>query len=259
MSTIHLLTWNLNKRELALDMLAQHIASRAIRGEPFIASVQECSDDAASILAKIQGYGASGVHAMGNGTMSVLCSESLADMPPPRDAVGLRLVLTRTIVAGKGLAIVNYHGEAQGLDGSPHITERGGIASEARWRVDDHAAGDPVIVFGDFNAEPTDPEIESLYCFSFAPHPSPGSHRSHNRDRSALTLAPLEVPPALGTWASRLYTRGSGWRTFDFLAAGPNLKVQTRVLTDLDGNPLTDGAKPTVSDHLPVAGILELP
>ncbi len=138
MPTIHLLTWNLDQRDAALEAIARDVARRCWRGEQVVAAVQECAEDASAIAAKVQSYGGATVHAAGNGTMSVLCSEPLEEPPIPRDAVGLRLVLTRTTFAGRRIAIVNYHGCAQDLTGSPDETERGGIASEARWRIDDH-------------------------------------------------------------------------------------------------------------------------
>lgn len=258
MATIHLLTWNLDNREAALDALAKHVATCSLRGEQFVVAVQECADDAQAILARVKDYGAAAVNAVGNGGMRVLCSEPLHAPGNPRDAVGMRLVLTRTSFAGRRFAVVNYHGEAQGLDGSPDPTERGGIASEARWRIDEHAAGDPVVVLGDFNAEPTDSEVESRYCLSLASIPARGSTRSHNRDRHDLRPAPLQTPMG-GTYLLRSGTRGHRWRTLDFIATGPNLAVQTTALSTLNGAPLTDGVIPTTSDHLPVAGTLDLP
>lgn len=255
MPTINLLTWNLNKREAALEALVKHVASRSLKGEHFVAAVQECADDAQAITDLLRRHGSTTVHVVGNGTMSVLSSEPLQPLAIPCDTVGLRLVLTRTRFAGRSIAIVNYHGEAQGLQGSPDPTERGGIASEARWRIDDHAAGDAVIVLGDFNAEPTDPEVESLYCFSFASNPAPASHKSHNRSRPHLR----PVLPSRGTYLFKSQTKGERWRTFDFVATSPGLAVQTEALLLLDGAPLTDGLKPTMSDHLPISGTLDLP
>jgi endonuclease/exonuclease/phosphatase family metal-dependent hydrolase len=253
--TINLLTWNLNKREAALDALAKHVASRSLKGEHFVAAVQECADDAQAITGLLRTYGATKVHVVGNGTMSVLSSEPLQPLTIPCDTVGMRLLLTRASFAGRSIAIVNYHGEAQGLQGSPDQTERGGIASEARWRIDDHAAGDEVIVLGDFNAEPTDPEVESLYCFSFATSPTPASHKSHNRSRSHLRPA----PPSRGTYLFRSNSKGERWRTFDFVVASASLAVQTQAVLGFDSVPLTDGTRPSASDHLPVAGTLDLP
>lgn len=147
---------------------------------------------------------------------------------------------------------------AQGLNGSPHPEERGGIASEARWRIDEHAGKDPVIVLGDFNVEPTATEVESVFCFSFAPNPAPGSDCSHNRKRRALRVAPPVVAPGKGTYLLTSTTLGNRWRTFDFLAADHGLAIVTQALTELDGAPLTDGTRPTASDHLPVAGTMDL-
>jgi endonuclease/exonuclease/phosphatase family metal-dependent hydrolase len=170
--------------------------------------------------------------------------------------LGLRLLLTGANFAGRRLAIVNYHGLAQGLNGSPHEHERGGIASEARWRIDDHAAGDQVIVLGDFNAEPNSPEIESLYCFSFAPRPALSSFVSHNRDRSFLRV----FPPSRGTYDLNSHTRGFRSLTLDFFAAGPDVAVsEATVLNKLREERHTDGTRLFLSDHLPVEGTLELP
>lgn len=257
MVTVHLLTWNLSNREAALNAFAIHLATWSLRGDHFVAAVQECADDAQAILKKVKSHGAASVNAVGNGTMSVLCSEPLAAPGIPNDTVGMRLVLTRASFDGRRIAIVNYHGVAQGQVGSPDPTERGGIASEARWRIDDHAAGDPVIVLGDFNAEPNDSEIESQHCLSLSPNPDPRSGRSHNRARSIVRVAPLNAPMG-GTYLHTSGTRGRGWRKLDFVATGPDL-AQTQALTVLGGVQLTNGTEPTISDHLPVAGTLDLP
>jgi endonuclease/exonuclease/phosphatase (EEP) superfamily protein YafD len=191
--TINLLTWNLGQREAALDAVVKHVASRSRRAEPFVVAVQESAEDCTAIQARVRALGET-VEAVGNGGMSVLCSEPLAPIGNPCDPVGLRLVLTGATFAGQRIAIVNYHGMAQGLDGSPHPIERGGIASEARWRIDDHAMDDPVIVLGDFNVEPRDPEIRSRHCFSLAPEPHQGSHWSHNRRRQHLRVVSAPLP-----------------------------------------------------------------
>ncbi|WP_437323297.1 endonuclease/exonuclease/phosphatase family protein [Sorangium sp. So ce381] len=262
MPTIQLLTWNLCKRDAPLSVLVRHIASLSCRQEAFIAAVQECFDDSDTVVRRVRDLGGAAVYATGNGTMSVFCSaplEANASRDDVIDTIGGRLILTRTILAGQRLAIVNYHGMPDGLDGSPHHTERGGIASEARWRIDEHAKGDPVVVLGDFNAAPTSPEVVSRYCFSLAPEPAPSSGYSHNRARSTLRIAPLDVTPSSGTYLFTSTSQGTSWRVLDFLAAGPGLAVRTRVLDILDGEPLTNGRKPTLSDHLPVAGTLDLP
>lgn len=262
MPTIKLLTWNLQKRDAALEALASHTAALSRQAAPFIVAVQECADDHMAIAARVRSLGGGVVHSMGNGTMSVLCSAPVTQAAAPRDSVGDRLVLTDATFDGRRLAIVNYHGMARGGAGSPDEVERGGIASEARWRIDDHAAGGPVIVLGDFNAEPTSAEIQSIFCFSFAPEPPPASGRSHNRDRSILRVFPPRlVTPSKGTYAWRTsHARGSGWRVLDYFVAGPNLAVQqVGVLRKLGGKRLTDGTWPILSDHLPVAGTLDLP
>jgi endonuclease/exonuclease/phosphatase family metal-dependent hydrolase len=193
---------------------------------------------------------------MGNGPMSVFCSEPLSPTPVPRDRVGSRLILTRSTFAGQCLAIVNYHGMANGLAGSPSLAERGGITSEARWRIDEHAAGDPVVVLGDFNAEPTSDEIESLYCFSFAPEPDPASGVSHHRTRSRLRV----FPPRSGTYDWRSHSRGATLRLLDYFVTGPDLAVeQARVASKLGGKRVATGNSPLLSDHFPVTGTLQLP
>jgi endonuclease/exonuclease/phosphatase family metal-dependent hydrolase len=257
--TINLLTWNLGKHEAALTALVRHVAARSRGAEHFVVAVQESLPDYAEIQARVQAEGGT-VEVVGNGGMSILCSERLEPrVAPLDDGVGLRLVLTRATFAGQRLAIVNYHGEPQGLAGAPHPVERGGIASEARWRIDEHAAGDPVIVLGDFNIRQHDPEILSRHCFSFAPEPAPSSRRSHNRDRQDVRIAYAHLPPGVhGTYRLRSSTRGTVWETLDFLAASATLAVQMQVRDELNGEPLTDGMKPTLSDHLPVAGILDL-
>lgn len=262
MATIQLFTWNLRGCEASLVVFARHLAGLLRRQEAFIIAVQECFEDSAAVVARVHDLGGGLVHATGNGPMIVFCSEPLeqyAIRSDVVDTVGGRLVLTRATLAGQRLAIVNYHGEADGLNGSPHHVERGGIASEARWRVDEHAKNDPVIMLGDFNAQPTSPEIVSRYCFSFAPEPAPSSRYSHNRARAALRVAPLRIQPGRGTYRFSSSSLGASWQVLDFLVVDASLAVQTYVLEHLDGEPLTDGLKPTVSDHLPVAGTLDLP
>lgn len=259
MPTINLLTWNLGKRDAALAALVKHVASLSRGAQHFVAAVQESTEDNAAIRARVHQHGAA-VHVVGNGGMTVLCSAPLDPIAIPRDAVGHRLLLTRATFAGQRMAIVNYHGMARGQRGSPDETERGGIASEARWRIDEHAAGDSVIVLGDFNIEQDRSEIWSRHCFSLAADPDPQSRKSHNRDRQDLRAALPRLPPGIGgTYRLQSGSRGTAWVTLDFLAGGPGLALQTEALGKLEGIPLTDGSKPTLSDHLPVAGTLDLP
>jgi len=197
------MTWNLNERDAALATFVKHVASRSNRGERFAAALQECREDAAAIVDMVKREGGSTIYAMGNGTMSILCSEPLDDMLPPRDAVGQRLLLTKATLAGRRFAIVNYHGNADGQAGALDHFERGGCASEARWRIDNHSQGAPVIMIGDFNADPGSSEITSRYCFSFASQPSPSSLMSHGRERDKLCVAPPRLPTGIeGTYRS---------------------------------------------------------
>jgi exonuclease III len=251
------MTWNLNKRDALLKIIAEHVARRCQRQEPFIVAVQECMDDHEAIVGMVNGFGGDSVHATGNGTMSVLCSEPLEPTPIPSDTVGGRLLLTRATFGEKRVAIVNFHGPAQGCDGSPHLTERGGIASEARWRIDSHAGHDPVIVLGDFNALPTDPELTSAFCFSFALEPNPASKRSHDRERQDVRMVRVESPQR-GTHFYQSGSQGRLWQDFDFLAATRDLVREARALDELDGASLVVDGRLSVGDHLPVAATMEL-
>jgi len=257
--TVQLFTWNLHKRQRALNAFVQYIAGLSKQGEAFIAAVQECTEDASAVAAMVDNEGGK-VYARGNGTMSIFCSTELEEPPLPRGTVGGRLVLTRATLSGRRFAVINYHGHAQGLDGSPDPTERGGIASEARWIIDDHAQRDPAVILGDFNADWDSSEITSLYCFSFAQDPVPRSQFSHQRERSARKLAQLSFPPGCrGTFWWKSGTQGPRWRTFDFIAAGPGVSVETNVLDILNGDTLrTEEKDMPFSDHLPVAGRMTL-
>jgi endonuclease/exonuclease/phosphatase family metal-dependent hydrolase len=263
-TTIHLLTWNLSKRDAARAVLARHVAWRCERGESFIAAVKECADDPCALRQAVQNLvpgtaGSQVVNVIGNGGMSVLCSEPLARPTEPRDPVGGRMVLRSASFAGTTLAIVNYHGMAPGLAGSPDPTERGGIASEARWRIDEHADQQRVIVLGDFNAGRDESEITSRHCFSFASAPGPSATRSHGRVRQDLRVVSVWTPMG-GTYLHRSSTRGAAWCTLDFLAATSGLDVRlARAESALGVDRLTDGTKPTTSDHLPVTAIRDLP
>lgn len=253
MPTIQLLTWNLANREAALDELVTHVSS--LQGS-FIVAIQECGDDHLTIQKRVHDLGASNIHSMGNGPMSILCSEPLAPMATPR-GVGLRLLLTEAVFGGHRLKIVNYHGLARGQSGSPELEERGGAASEARWLIDKHAGIEPVVVLGDFNAGPKSPEVTSVYCLSFAAEPSESSRFSHNRDRADLRVCSPKYPSAVtGTYRFKSHSLGTDWHTLDFIAASRSLDVQTEVLGVMNGLPLTTDPP---SDHLPVAGTLELP
>jgi hypothetical protein len=72
-------------------------------------------------------------------------------------------------------------------------------------------------------------------------------------------LAPIVTPRDSVGLRLRSSTQGIVWETLDFLAASATLAVRMQVRDELDGKPLTDGMKPTMSDHLPVAGTLDLP
>jgi endonuclease/exonuclease/phosphatase family metal-dependent hydrolase len=214
--------------------------------------------DASAIKAKMQSS-CPDIHVIGNGTMSILCSEPLEDIETPKCTVGQRLVLSRTAFHGRQLAVINYHGEAQGLQGSPDPTERGGIASEIRWLIDKHAATAEALVMGDFNAEPESSEITSMYCMSFATDPSYTSRRSHDHSRAVLRYVPMTFPAGVqGTKWTKSTSKGKRWQTFDFIVASERLAVMAEACKDLDGELLFDGVKIMLSDHLPVSGTMDL-
>jgi hypothetical protein len=48
------------------------------------------------------------------------------------------------------------------------------------------------------------------------------------------------------------------WERLDLVVASVGLAVQAEVLDKLDGEPLLDRTEPTASDHLPVAGTVDL-
>ena len=227
-------------------------------GQRFIISLQECGEDPVAIQRLIRPNGARAAHVVGNGGRSILCSDPLLPCSIPTDTVGQRFVMSRTDFDGREVAIVNYHGEAKGMSGSPDPTERGGIASEVRWRIDEFSGQSTVIVMGDFNAEPHETEVTSLYCFSFAPAPGLNATCSHNRPRQDIRLAP-QTDILGGTHYLSSTTCGSRWQRLDFLAAPPLLNLRASSLLILEGENLTDNGKPTKSDHLPVAADMVLP
>lgn len=256
---MELMTWNLNALDETAEMLIEYLVAASAMSTPFIVAVQECMDlhgDISSEVGKRGGH----VHGTGNGTMSVFCSSPLLQWGTPRDSSSLRLVLTEATIGGTTVAIANYHGVAHGGAGSLELAERGGIASEIRWHLDTHAAGRPIVVLGDFNASPTDEEIEGQHCLSAVTEPPPVSLWSHGRSRAQLR--PFVPKPGLvgGTigWSST--TRGKVWRTFDYFLAGPSLLIRDVKANELlRGKPMLVAGWPGPSDHLPVTGTLVLP
>lgn len=257
MSTIFLLTWNLNKRESAQLSLIKLVANLSTKHSDFIIAVQE-SDEASRLQYEIRTkIGSPGVHIVGNGTINVICSQPLLT-PPILAGIGSRFVYTEANIYGKSLQIFNYHGFAQQQTQSPLDKERGGIASEFRWLVENLAKSDSVVILGDFNVDINDTEIQSLYCLSLATKSSEKSLVSHNKTRRTLRVRPPE-PGLPGTYLHRYGSRGIRWEILDFMATSEDLPIKPRIFETLHGEQLTNGEKIFLSDHLPVGGFLELP
>lgn len=181
----------------------------------------------------------------------------------------LRLVTVRTdrtkraVIArfrtpnGSVLSVVGVHFHDRTALAEPEA--RGGAYALLRRNLDedlvDHAL--PLVVMGDFNAEPSSNEITNPFClYARTPtHEVVGRHeRATGVHRPALHVV---VPRGKGTF---FYTRNESWQTFDFMLVNSMLlnRLTATVCTSILGKTLvTRGRKATPrggvgSDHLPV-------
>lgn len=134
---------------------------------------------------------------------------------------------------------------------------RGGASALLRANLDELVDTSlPLIVAGDFNAEPTSQELISEYCF-FA---RTKDHKMVNRHTNATGTRrrPLFVKQAdQGTY---YYSKEERWTKMDFFMVSDELKERVssvQALTDIVGKSLLrNGTKgtpnPKISDHLPV-------
>jgi hypothetical protein len=260
---VEVLTWNLSKQDAALEKVCKFAANRAGAEVDFVIALQECGDDARAVEDKVDGLRQAGrkVYAVGNGTLVVLASTQLKTSAPRGDIVSGRCVFATTSVGRIPLAIVNYHGMPRGTAGALESVERGGFASELRWFMDEHVGQAPAIVLGDFNVEPWEVEVTSRYCLSFSPKPAPVAGGSHGRSRASLlpvSPRPSRLGPP-GTFLLSSTARGEVWHTLDFAAVSDAVELELSIRSQLDAEPLLDSrGKPSLSDHLPVGGMLKL-
>lgn len=141
--------------------------------------------------------------------------------------------------------------------------ERGGAFALFRAHIDEMLDQcRPVVVLGDFNAEPESAEISSPYCF-YARTNRGNLVKRHGRvtgtvRRPLIVKGPQREEQADGThyWARREL-----WQTMDFVAVSPDLnelvRSTVRLTKVLDVGLLTSSKKgipnkDNFSDHLPV-------
>ncbi len=260
--SVELLTWNMrrNEDERAERWLTQEILHRSRKGA-FLVALQEAGDLIREVSTRVRKAGASTLYSAGDeSTIGLLsnCPLTAASTTLTPRSAGLRFVHANMKIGAESISVVSYHGHARRGANPLDPAERGGAASEIRWLIDCLSAGLPRIVLGDFNSEPDgrDLEITSPHCFGFGAGIENAAW-SHNRQREELQVI---QPRGSGTLWLTGGGGGNGWRTPDFLAASTSLLnrlTDVKTLDELAGNALKDrDGIPSVSDHLPVHGLL---
>lgn len=159
-------------------------------------------------------------------------------------------------VGGRNIRVFCYHG-FDNINYQKGLAVRGGMASELRWLIDKHCGSYEAIILGDFNAEPAEPEIDNRWCLAVASDLR-ALEKSHNRRRLAFRSI---QPNGQGTLRYTPNGGASRWYYVDYIAATKQLsgriscQTETKLLTTAL---LNRNGNATLSDHLPVTGVLHL-
>jgi endonuclease/exonuclease/phosphatase family metal-dependent hydrolase len=282
---IYLFTWNLNKDRAAHDLTIKHLAQRGTR-DLFIACVQELPGRSALAEART-GRNVAALTAQGIKVVSAF-SPNIRGQKAPTGLVfskypaiahhpQLQLLDAFTDEDGefvaarfevhspkKTIAVVGLHAKSQ-VD-MKLAEDRGGSSAllrhainEIPWRCDH------TIVLGDWNRILSAQEVQSLHCFyalreGFSPLDDLSLAQRRGFDHPPLyVVEPRNV--AMGTF--RFRDSGTNHaKTIDFIAVdkGSHGGSRSEILTTVAAAPVWDTvlAAPSVSDHLPVEGHLQI-
>jgi endonuclease/exonuclease/phosphatase family metal-dependent hydrolase len=272
-----LLTWNLAKNLVAFRLALAHLRQS---GYGFIGCFQELPPEVgttASARDVTKALVGDGIRCLGvtpaappfkHGRVGLFCSPGIAaSSDAEHDARQRMAICSVTGARVDPLLVLGYHGESRRDAGSE--VSRGRIGADARREIDKRWGRGALIMLGDFNANPFDPEVcgsEGMYAV---------------RDRADARKERASPLVALGEKQRPLYnpmwsllpesaTRPAGthihdarvtlrWRLYDQILLSPDLINAIRdppeILTEVAGQSLlsTQGSlDESISDHLPV-------
>jgi endonuclease/exonuclease/phosphatase family metal-dependent hydrolase len=270
-----LFTWNLNKNEEAFRLALAHLRSS---GYSFIASFQELPPQVGTtVLARevTKTLVGARVRCLGvtpsgrgskHGRVGLFCSPNVGSTASdvwhdPRQRMAVVSVSGARVAP---LLVIGYHGENR--RDSP---DRGRIGVQAREAIDKHWRADPLVMLGDFNANPFDAEV----CGSEGIFALRDREDARKKWASPLVVLGETQRPVFNPMWSLLPERSKRpkgslqhdhmqmlrWRLYDQILVSPDLLDQIREMPEIlpeiagrglltaDGNP-----DESISDHLPV-------
>jgi exonuclease III len=270
--SIYLFTWNLNGQMAAHDLAVDHLAKRGTT-DLFVACFQELP-------------GASWIAAARRTRQPELERRGISVVPSARLVPGLALAhhpnlpvmhtehdpddefiaAVFRLSASERLGVVGLHAKSKVDMHEPQ--DHGGSRALLRHALNElRLACEKMVILGDFNSDLTAHEIRSWHCFyalAGNERPRPGSSMQQRRrfeHRPFYVVRPKNYD-RLGTL--RLdESSGARFHTVDFIAvddeavrSGAHSEILTTVSTDSVWDPEKEG--PTLSDHLPVEGMIHL-
>lgn len=278
MTSITAFTWNLNRSEAAVTLAVDYLSAL---GGAFVAAFQEAPDSLAAALPsgagapKLIAPHASSVPATG---IAIVASPNVARDPTAPVFSSERLEAVHLLIAGKRCAIAAVHG--------PDLVNNSTERDRAEWGL---FASDtlhafwhdgPLIVLGDFNANPWTSEMTSRRGFLASRE---ADWREHHRESYRMPYSGVKRRPLLNPmwplvvqsgWSAASYKgrhEDVSWHLIDQIVissdlAPSNPPPRPSVLTQLETASqvvrLVDDQErlsPGWSDHLPVRLDLHLP
>jgi hypothetical protein len=269
MAGISLFTWNLKGKGDAHDIALAYLRRAAAR-ETLVACLQELPGNSRVALARLSGTGK--VH-----------SPDLRVVGLTRPVRGLALLHHKDLKvervvedqddefigaefslpgSKKRLAVVGLHAKSK-VD-MASAEDHGGSRALLRHAISEsRLVYDHLVVMGDFNSDLRAHEMQSWHCFYSL---AAGAKRKDPTDRRGFAHEPLwaVMPSNDDTMGTFLRTDSSGafLKTIDFIAVdgATRKRAKSRILTALHTVPLWDAqaGMPTTSDHLPVAGSIQV-
>jgi endonuclease/exonuclease/phosphatase family metal-dependent hydrolase len=272
-----LLSWNLNKNLVAFRLALAHLQHS---GHGFIGCFQELPPEVGTTTSArevtktlvgdsirclgITPAGAGYKH----GRVGLFCSPNISASSDAEHDGRQRMAICSVLGArADPLLIIGYHGESREVAGSE--AQRGRIGADTRREIDKRWVRGSLIILGDFNANPFDPEVcgsEGIYAVR---------DRVDARQERASPLVPLgekQRPLYNPMWAllPESTTRPAGthvhdarvtlrWRLYDQILLSPDLidaiQDPPEIRTEVAGQRLLSAhgnLDETISDHLPV-------
>lgn len=285
MPELYLFTWNLNKDGAAHDLTIKHLAQRGAR-DLFIACVQELPGKSAFAQART-GKDVASLTAQGIKVVSAFSPNARGKKAPsglllskyPAIAYHPQLQLLDAFADEDGefvaarfevhspkktITVVGLHAKSQ-VD-MQVAEDRGGSSALLRHAINEIPwRSDHTIVLGDWNRILSAQEVQSWHCFyalreGFSPLDEPSLAQRRGFDHPPLYIVePRNV--AMGTFRFRDSATHHA-KTIDFIAVdrGSHSGSRSEILTIVAATPVWDTglAAPSVSDHLPVDGHLQI-